>query len=48
MGGVCEGECMGCSPGDELLTMTRCDSCRLPQLYEAFESGSSFVAKLTT
>ena len=36
MADVCEGECMGCSPGDELLTL-RCHSCGLPQLYEAFE-----------
>ena len=26
MGGVCEGECMGCSPRDEPLTLTRCHS----------------------
>ena len=25
-GGVCEGECMGCSPGDESLTSMRCRS----------------------
>ena len=42
-GRVCEGECMGCS-----LTLTRCHSCGLPQLYEAFEDGSPFVAKTTT
>ena len=30
MAGVCEGECMGCSPG----TSTRCHSCGLPQPYE--------------
>ena len=35
--GVCEGECMGRSPGDEPLTLTRCHSCGLPELYEAFE-----------
>ena len=32
---VCEGECMGCNPGDEPLTLTRCHSCKWPQLYEA-------------
>ena len=31
---LCEGECMGCSPGDEPLTLTRCHNCGLPQLYE--------------
>ena len=36
MAGVCEGECIGRSPGDEPLTLTRCHSCGLPQLYEAF------------
>ena len=29
-------ECIGCNPGDELQTLTRCDSCRVSQLYEAF------------
>ena len=27
MAGVCEGECMGHSSGDETLTLTRCHSC---------------------
>ena len=35
--GVCEGECMRWSPGDEPLTLTRCHICGLPQLFEAFE-----------
>ena len=38
MAGVCEGECMGCSPGDEPLTLTRCHRCGLPQLYEGWKS----------
>ena len=37
MGGVCEGECMG----DETLTLTRCHSCGLPQLYEVLEGRKS-------
>ena len=35
--GVCEGECMGCSLGYEPLTLMRCYSCGLPQLYESLE-----------
>ena len=35
MVGVCEGECMGLSPRNEPLTLTRCHSCGWPQLYEA-------------
>ena len=35
MAGICEGECMGLSPGDEPLTLTRCHIYGLPQLYEA-------------
>ena len=31
----CEGECMGCSLGDEPQTLMRCHSCGLPQLNEA-------------
>ena len=34
MVGVSEKECMGRSPGDKPLTLTRCHSCGLPQLYE--------------
>ena len=34
-GGVCEGECMGCSLGVEPQTLTKCHSYGLPQLYEA-------------
>ena len=43
--GVCEGECMGSSPGDESLTLMRCRSCRLPQLYEAFEGWKSVCGR---
>ena len=39
--GVCEGECMGRSSGDEPLALTRCHSCWLPQLYEALEGWKS-------
>ena len=39
--GVCEGECMGRSPGDEPLTLMICHSCGLPKLYEAFEGWKS-------
>ena len=45
MVGVCEGECMGCSPGDEPLTLKRCHSCGLPQLYEAFEGWKSVCGR---
>ena len=38
---VCEGECMGRSPGDETLTLKRCHSCGLPQLYEDLEGWKS-------
>ena len=41
MAGVCKGECMGHSPGDEPQTLTRCHSCGLPQLYEALEGWNS-------
>ena len=34
---VFEGECMGRSPGDDPLTLTRWHSSGLPQLYEALE-----------
>ena len=40
-----EGECMGHSPGDVPLTLTRCHSCGLPHLYEALE-GWRFVCGL--
>ena len=36
-GGFFEGECLGCNPGDELLILSRCQSCGLPRLYEALE-----------
>ena len=39
--GICEGECMGCSSGDELMTLMICHSCGLPQLYEALEGWKS-------
>ena len=42
MVGVCEGECMGHSPEDELMTLT---SCGLPQLYEAFEGWKSVCSR---
>ena len=45
-GGVCEGECLGRSPGDESLTMTRCHSCGLPQLYETLERWKSLWPNL--
>ena len=32
---------MGCSLGDEPLTLKRCFSCGLPQLYEALEGWKS-------
>ena len=35
MAGVCEVECRGRSPRDELLTLTKCPSCVLIHLYEA-------------
>ena len=38
MMGVCEGECMGWSPGDEPLTLMRCLSCGLQELYETLET----------
>ena len=31
---VCEGECMGCCPGDEPMTWMRCRSCEMPWPYE--------------
>ena len=34
------------NPGDELLTLTRCHSCRLPQLYEALEGWKSLRPSL--
>ena len=39
MAGICEGECMGCSPGDEPLTLMRYHSCGLP--HEALEGWKS-------
>ena len=40
MVGGCEGECMGCSLGDEPLTLMRC------QLYEALEWKSHLWSSL--
>ena len=40
--GVCEGECLGRSFGDEPLALTRCLSCGVPQLYEALD-GWKFI-----
>ena len=41
MVGVYEGECMGHNPGDKPLILMKCQSCRLPQLYEALEEWKS-------
>ena len=43
--GVCKGECMGRSPGDEPQTLTRYHSCGLPQLYEAFVGWKQFCGQ---
>ena len=43
MAGVCEGECIGRIPGDEPLTLTRCDSYKKP-----LKGGSRSVAEHTT
>ena len=48
MEGVCEGECIGRRPGDEPLTLTRCYSFELSQLYEILRGGSLSVAKPAT
>ena len=45
MAGVCEGECMNHGPEDEPLTLTRCHSCGLPQLYEACEGWKSVCGR---
>ena len=45
-GGVCEGECVGRSPSDKPLTLTRCHSCGCPQLYEAFEGWKSVCGQI--
>ena len=42
---VYEGECMGHSPGDEPLTLTRCYSCGMPKLHEAFEGWNSVCGR---
>ena len=42
MARVGKGECMGCSPGVEPMTLTRCHSYGLPQLYEALEEWKYF------
>ena len=36
-------ECMGHNPGDEPPTLTRCHSCGLTQLYEAFVGWKSVL-----
>ena len=41
-GGVCEGECMGHNPGDEPLTLTRCQRYMKP-----LKGRSPFVAEPT-
>ena len=43
MVGICEGECIGCSLGDEPLTLTRCHSYMKP-----IKGGSPSVAEPTT
>ena len=45
MAWICEGECIGRSPGDEPLTLTRWHSCGLPQLYEALEGWKSICGR---
>ena len=35
MAGIYEGECMGRKLGDEPLTLMRCHSCGMAQVYEA-------------
>ena len=48
-GRVFEGECLGCNPGDKLLTFKRCHSCGLSWLYEVLEGSKSVcLAKSTT
>ena len=44
-GGVCEWECMGRSPRDAPLTLTRCHSSGLPQLFEAIEGWKSVCGR---
>ena len=48
MTGVCNGECLGYSPGDEPLTWTRCYNCGLLQLYETLRGECLLVAKPMT
>ena len=48
MAGVCNGEYFGHSPGDEPLTLMRCNSSRLSQLFETLKDGVLFVAKPAT
>ena len=43
--GFVRGECMGRSPGDEILTLTRYPNCGLPMLYEAFEGWKSVCGR---
>ena len=38
---VCDGACMGRTPRNETLTLTRCHNCVLPQLYESPEGWKS-------
>ena len=37
--GFVGGGCLGYIPGDEPMTLTRCYSCGLPQLYKALGGG---------
>ena len=48
MAGFCKGEYLGYSSGDEPLTLTRCYSCGLSQLYETISGGGFSVARPTT
>ena len=48
MAGVCEGQCLGHSRGDEQLTLKKCYSCGLPQLYVTLGSGRLSVSKSVT
>ena len=48
MAGVCEREFMERRPGDELLILTRCHSCEVPQVYEALEGYSPSMNKRIT
>ena len=48
MARVSRGKCVGCSPGDEPLTLTIRHSCWLLRIYKALEEWKSAVAKPIT